>query len=150
MDSSGENMSQENGLAPLLEGFKPWHEDNTFIDHIGPIWMNREGNRVRLAVKLLRRHTNPTGTTHGGLLMSLIDVTMGLNASALFGTLGVVATVQTSNNFIGAAREGEIVIAEASIERQTKTMTFVSGRALAADRVLIVSTGIFRNPPASK
>lgn len=141
----------------LPAGFEPWHEQNTFMDHIGPIWMHRErdvdkngtsGNdRIRIAVKLERRHTNALGRAHGGFLMSVMDLTMGLNASARVHDLGVVVTVQLSNNFVGTAHEGEVVIGEATVERVTRTLTFVSGRISADDRPLLVSTAIFRNPP---
>lgn len=136
----------------LPAGFEPWHEQNTFMDHNGPFWMHRErdasGNdRIRIAVKLERRHTNALGRAHGGLLMSVMDLTMGLNASARVHDLGVVVTVQLSNNFVGAAHEGEVVIGEATVERVTRTLTFVSGRITADDRPLLVSTAIFRNPP---
>jgi acyl-coenzyme A thioesterase PaaI-like protein len=84
---------------------------------------------------------------HGGLLMTLIDLTLARSAGRYLGHDYVVATVQLSCNLMSTAREGEEIYGEAQVERATRLFTFVSGRLRAGERTLMMATGVFRNPP---
>ena len=128
-------------------GFTLRSEDNTFMDHVGPIYQRVLAHSVQLGVRLQRHQLNPIRTTHGGMLMSLIDVTLGSTATLALGHPGVVATVQLSCNMLGAAREGDWIQSEASVDKTTRNLSFVSGRIMNGDQVLLTATGIFRNPP---
>lgn len=128
-------------------GFELRHEDNTFMDRIGPVYQQVLPDRVILGVRLARHQLNPGFSTHGGMLMSLLDVSFGSTAAQVLGHEGIVATVSMTVNMLAAAREGEWIQAEAQVDKTTKTLSFISGRIVAADRVLATATGVFRNPP---
>jgi acyl-CoA thioesterase len=140
----------EASAQPIPDGFTLRSEGSSFMDHIGPIYQRVLERSVQLGVRLAPHQLNPLGTTHGGMLMSLIDVTLGSSAARAMGHEGAVATVQLSCNMIAAARAGEWIHTEATVEKITRTLTFISGRILAEDRVLLTATGIFRNPPPPK
>lgn len=131
----------------IPEGFTVRDEGQSYMDHIGPIYHRVLKDSVQLGVRLAKHQLNPIGTTHGGMLMSLMDVTLGATAARVLGHEGVVATVQLSCNMIAAARDGEWIHGEAQVDKTTRTLSFVSGRVMAGDRVLLTATGIFRNPP---
>mgnify|MGYP006272487651 CR=1 FL=1 len=128
-------------------GFELRHEDDTFIDRIGPIYQQVLHDRVILGARLVRHQLNPGFTTHGGMLLSLLDVTFGSTAAQVLGHEGIVATVSLTCNMLAAAREGEWIQAEAQVDKTTRTLSFLSGRVTAGDRVLATATGVFRNPP---
>ena len=68
------------------EDFEAFDEPGTYIGMLGPLYRKREGGRVTLCLPLERRHTNPMGTAHhGGLLMTLVDLTLGMNVAAAIG-----------------------------------------------------------------
>jgi uncharacterized protein (TIGR00369 family) len=131
-------------------GFELRHEDNTFMDRIGPVYQQVLPDRVRLGTRLTRHQLNPGLTTHGGMLMSLLDVTFGSTAAQVLGHEGIVATVSMTCNMLAAAREGEWIQTDAQVDKTTKTLSFISGRITSGDRVLATATGVFRNPPPPK
>jgi uncharacterized protein (TIGR00369 family) len=132
--------------ARVPEGFLPFDEPGTYIGMIGPLYRRREGDRITLCLPIERRHTNPMGTAHGGLLMTLVDLTLGMNVGAAIGHDVPVPTVQLSCSLIAAAKEGETVFGDAEVDRATRTFAFVSGTLRAEGRVLLRASAIFRYP----
>lgn len=145
------DMSEDRALRPPLPGFELLHQENTFLDVAGPVWRRIDGGTATVVVDVARKHTNPNGTVHGGLLMTLMDVTLGsavqghLQAASSDGE-GHPITMQFSCSLIGAAREGQQVRVEAEVDRVTRTVGFVSGRAMAGDQLLMTATAVFKNP----
>ena len=92
--------------SQIPEGYTLRDEGPSYMDHIGPIYHCVLEKSVRLGVRLEKHQLNPIGTTHGGLLMSLMDVTLGATAARVLGHEDIVATVQLSCNMIAAARRG--------------------------------------------
>ncbi len=133
-------------MAEVPAGFEPFDEPGTYIGVIGPLYRKREGGRVVLCLPIEKRHTNPMGTAHGGLLMTLVDLTLGMNVGAAIGQDVPLPTVQVSCSLIAAAKEGEVVYGEAEVDRATRTFAFVSGVLRAEGRVLIRASAIFRYP----
>ena len=137
--------TSDSGSAPA--GFELVRQDNTFLDVVGPIYSRRVDKRVTLYVRIARTHINPAGIAHGGLLMTLMDVTLGMNAGAHIGHEGVYPTVQLNCNMMAAAREGDEVMSEATVEQITRTLAFMSGRLKVGERTILTATAVFRNPP---
>jgi uncharacterized protein (TIGR00369 family) len=120
---------------------------DTFIGLVGPIHYRNLGDRTETKLLLERRHVNPMGSAHGGLLMTVMDITLGSTAGASVGFGGVYPTVQLSCSFLAAAMQGEELRGEAKVDRMTKTLAFVSGRLMVGDRVIMTASAVFRNPP---
>jgi len=134
--------------------FQVLYEDGTFIDHIGPVLIRTGGSEAHLQVAIARQHANPNGGSHGGMLLTLLDLVQGLSVkSALTSTGGVLSghpiTVQIGCNFISAARIGETLQGRAVVERVTRTMSFTAGRLFVGDRLIATATAVFRNPAQS-
>ena len=130
----------------LPAGFEAYVEPN-FMGHIGPLYWRVEGKRVELGALIQPHQCNPTGVAHGGFLMSLVDVTMGINSARAVGHDGVITTVQLTSNMMSTARLGEFVIGAATIETSTRTLTFAAGRLQVGDRTILTASAVFRNPP---
>jgi len=129
------------------DGFVSFGQEDTFIGLVGPIYYRTLGNRTETRLVLERRHVNPTGSAHGGLLMTLMDITLGSTAGASIGHYGVYTTVQLSCNFMAGAMLGEELRGTAEVQRMTKTLAFVTGRLAVGDRILMTAQAVFRNPP---
>ncbi len=122
-------------------------QEDTFIGLVGPIYYRNLGDRTETRLLLERRHVNPTGSAHGGLLMTVMDITLGSTAGASVGHSGVYPTVQLSCNFMAGAKLGEEIRGTAEVQRMTKTLAFVTGRLAVGDRVVMTAQADFRNPP---
>lgn len=131
------------------EGFELVRQGETFLDVVGPIYARHveRDRRIELYLKIARKHSNPTGIAHGGLLVTLMDVTLGMNAGAHVGHVGVYPTVQLSCNFMASAREGDELMSEARVEQVTRSLAFMSGRLRVGERTILTATAVFRNPP---
>lgn len=131
------------------------YEDGTFIDHVGPVRIRTAGAEAQLELAIERQHCNPNGGTHGGILLTLLDLVQGLSVkSALTKPNEVLSghptTVQINCNFISAGRVGETLQGRAEVERLTRTLSFTAGRLFVGDRLVATATAVFRNPTAAE
>lgn len=134
-------------MQSASDEFVSFGQLDTFIGLVGPIYYRNLGDRTETKLVLERRHVNPMGSAHGGLLMTLMDITLGSTAGASVGFGGVYPTVQLNCNFLAAAMMGEELRGEAEVQRMTKTLAFVNGRLLVGDRIIMTASSVFRNPP---
>jgi uncharacterized protein (TIGR00369 family) len=141
------------GRAGIPAGFEPVRQPDGFIDHLAGIhWTRRRKTAVETCLIVAKYHTNPIGTAHGGVILTLLDLTLGATAQAYIGHDGPghPATVQLSTNFIAGAREGDLLMGEAVVDSATRTMSFVSGRLHVDGKTIATASAVFRNPPSNK
>ena len=94
------NVHPPDGFVPLQ--LRP----NPYIDACGPLYGRRDGDALRLGLRVERRHCNPAGSCHGGMLTTLADMLLVLGASAQTGLSRYMLTVNLSCDFIAPAMEG--------------------------------------------
>jgi uncharacterized protein (TIGR00369 family) len=129
--------------------FVSFGQSDTFIGLVGPILYRNLGERTETKLILERRHVNPNGSAHGGLLMTMMDITLGSTAGAAVQFAGVYPTVQLSCSFVAGAFINEELRGEAEVQRMGRTLAFVSGRLLVGDRLVMMASAIFRNPQSA-
>lgn len=126
-------------------------QEGTFLGHVGGIEESRgaEGSVIRVTVR--PEHVNPNGTAHGGLILTLLDFTLGAEVESSLGEglAGHPITIQLSTSMIGAAALGETLTGTARVRSRTKTMSFVDGEILCGERIIATATAVFRNPRAA-
>lgn len=141
------SLKKVSAVPQEMDGFVSFGQEGTFIGLVGPIYFRNLGDRTETRLVLEQRHVNPTGSAHGGLLMTLMDITLGSTAGARIGHHGVYPTVQMSCNIMAGAKLGEELRGTAEVQRLTKTLAFVTGRLAVDDRVVMTAQAVFRNPP---
>ena len=134
------------------DGFVPLGQESTFLGHVGGLTWRRETDRTDTCVLLQPHHLNPNGTAHGGLLLTLLDITLGATVESF---LGVdpdrhPVTLQLSCSMLAPARGGELLYGEAKVDRSTRTVTFVSARLHTQGQTVLTASAVFRNPPSAK
>jgi uncharacterized protein (TIGR00369 family) len=132
-----------------FEEFMSFGQEDTFIGLVGPLYFRNLGNRTETRLLLERRHLNPNGSAHGGLLMTMMDITLGSTAGAAIGFGGVYPTIQLSCSFIAGAFINEELRGEAEVQRMGRTIAFVSGRLRVDDRIVMTGSAVFRNPQSN-
>lgn len=101
------------------------------------------GDDPHVALLVEEKHCNSSGVTHGGLLMTMGDLT--LCAAAREGLPDERAiTVQMDSQFISAGRVGDFLVARAEIVRRGGTLVFVCGHITAGDEVLLTCNAVTR------
>ncbi|MGP3535651.1 PaaI family thioesterase [Microbacterium sp. RD1] len=130
--------------------FTPLGQDASFLGHVGGITWHRRDDRTDVRLEVATHHLNPNGHAHGGVLFTLMDITLGATVESFLGEnpAGHPITVQLSSSLMGSARQGQTILGEARVESSTRTLTFVDGRLTADDgRLLMTARAVFRNPP---
>jgi uncharacterized protein (TIGR00369 family) len=138
--------------SAIPAGFEPVLQPETFIGLVAGIHWARRQNSVETCLVIAKHHTNPIGTAHGGVILTLLDLTLGASVQEHIGHDGPghPATITLSTSFISGAREGDLLVGEATVDSATRTMSFVSGRVHVNGKTIATASAVFRNPPSDK
>ncbi|HUO90916.1 MAG TPA: PaaI family thioesterase [Rhizomicrobium sp.] len=110
----------------------------------GPIWrIPPEGEIRRFALPVTEKHLNGAGSVHGGMLMTLADVSMSQTSRAVSGAMSC-STVSLTCDFIGPGRLGDILECRVRVTRRTRTLVFLSAEIVASERIVAVATGLWK------
>ena len=143
--------------GPLIEpdpdnpGWLIWHygeRDSGRYNQLvlGPLRMRKEADgKVRLRLAPSRIHTNPFGALHGGLIMSLIDISLFTcwRLSTRNEAKGAV-TLELSNQFVGRGDPEQPVDALTEIVRETGRLVFLRGQVMQGAEIISSFSGIIR------
>src|SRR5882757_9736469 len=113
-----------------LKEFEDVGQEDSFLGHLRGIRRRHLADGVETSLRVERHHLNPNGTVHGGVLLTLLDITLGMTVEAhLKNQSGRhPITVQLNSNMIAAASEGQLVLGQAQVDGSSRTMTWASGR----------------------
>lgn len=114
---------------------------------LGPFWVLRGADALRLGLRVRRRHCNTAGMAHGGLVASLADL-------GLIHAVGVarerqgqqkvpMTTVSLSLDYLGPAPEGCWLEIRAEVTRLGGSIAFVEGVMTADGARVGRASGVF-------
>ncbi|MBE0474119.1 PaaI family thioesterase [Rhodoferax sp.] len=113
-----------------------------FVDHLGFALTLFEDGRSELVYEPRPEHLNSFAVTHGGALMTLLDVTMALAARSVQKEMGAV-TIEMKTSFMQPAR-GPLT-ARGHLMHRTATMAFTEGTVFDAQgKACAHATGTFK------
>lgn len=78
--------------------------------------------RARMSLDATEQHLNHAGTVHGGVLASLVDMTMGQAVRSLTGANDVPATSQLTVTYLRPGKAGALVVS-AQVRKQGENLT---------------------------
>lgn len=114
-----------------------------FAEKLGVRVVHRRVGDVGLELALLEEHMNSWQVAHGGVIMSVLDIVMGLSAKTLDEASSGATTVELKTNFIKAAT-GRIV-ARGLAHRAGRSLVFVEGELRNDTQELLArATGTFK------
>lgn len=120
-----------------------------YSQHCGPLMYKQEfdddGKIVKGWVGLLleEKHVGGNNRGHGGLLMTILDEVMGMNACFHRNMLPCV-TISMQTQFFAAMEIGEFLWAEAHITHSTATLAFVEGKAWCNEKLIGNANGTWK------
>lgn len=116
-----------------------------FVEHLGFEMEFFEDGQSELRYMPEESHLNSFNVTHGGALMTLLDVTMATAARSVDKTLGVV-TIEMKASFLQPAR-GQL-IGKGKLLHRSKSMAFTEGSVFDSEgRICAHATGTFKYVP---
>jgi uncharacterized protein (TIGR00369 family) len=116
--------------------------DSPFLEMLGVEVIELRRDWCVLELDVRPQHCNRRGTLHGGMISALLDAACVYAAITVEeqAALAAGATVMLSINFTSEAQSGTRIRAEATVERRGRSISFCSGRLLAADGDLIAAS----------
>ena len=115
--------------------------DTGFTALIGAPTPTAEDGEAHLEIEVDRRHLNPAGTVHGGVLATLVDTTMGAAVgSAVDGD--VPATIQLSVTYLRPGKSGTVVVT-AGVRKQGESITVCEADVVQDGKSLVHALATF-------
>jgi acyl-coenzyme A thioesterase PaaI-like protein len=117
-----------------------------FNNFVGPFYRlpdPEEGRARQFALVVGEKHMNASGTVHGGMLMTLADMSMGHTARLETGARGG-STVSLNCDFVGPGRLHDVIVSRVRVTRRARTMVFLTAELFAGDRPILVATGLWK------
>ncbi|TFZ08217.1 PaaI family thioesterase [Ramlibacter humi] len=116
-----------------------------FVQHLGFRLLRMEGGESTLEYEARPEHLNSFSVTHGGAVMTLMDVTMAVAARSLEKEMGVV-TIEMKTTFMQPCRG--LLQGRGRLMHRTATMAFTEATIVDAQgRACAHATGTFKYVP---
>ncbi|QJQ05046.1 PaaI family thioesterase [Undibacterium piscinae] len=118
---------------------------NPFLHELGVEFLQMEDGQAKLALDLTTRHMNSWQITHGGVLMTMLDVVMAMAGRSLSAEHKGVVTVEMKTSFLqpGGIAGGRID-AHGKAFHQSTTMCFCEGEIWNGDKLVAKAMGTFK------
>ncbi len=128
--------------APL-PGFVPTPLVDPFEIFVGPVFEHGAAGARTYAIRVDARHVNRRGVMHGGMFMTLADLTLG---QAVWDATGKApcATLNMQAQFLEPAVEGDIVQVVPELIRRTRALVFARGDFTVAGRIVFTAASVWK------
>ncbi len=128
--------------APL-EGYTIYDPIDPYENLSGPFfWRQRDDGSHHFVLRAEEQHCNRHAIVHGGLMMTMIDLTMVVAAKQDWDEQ--LVTVSLNSEFVAAGREGELIEAVGELVRRTNSLVFVRGQVSVGDRTLLNASAVLK------
>jgi uncharacterized protein (TIGR00369 family) len=117
-----------------------------FVDHLGFSLEKFEGGESELHFAPRPEHLNSFDVTHGGAVMTFLDVIMATAARSVDPEMGVV-TIEMKTTFMRPAKvpAGQALVGKGHLQHRTRSMAFTEGSVFDAQGQLCAhATGTFK------
>lgn len=114
-----------------------------FAEKLGVRLLHRRAGDVAIGLDLTEDHMNSWQMAHGGVIMSMLDIVMGMSAKTLDDASSGATTVELKTNFLKAATG--LIVARGLAQRAGRSLVFVEGEIRNNDQLLFArATGTFK------
>jgi uncharacterized protein (TIGR00369 family) len=130
-------------ITPPIPGYTIYDPVDPFENRAGPFfWAQLPDGTHHFIIAAAERHCNSHGIVHGGLLMTMIDLTLVITAKSTPGEQ--LVTVSLNSEFITSARKGDIIEARGELLRRTRSLSFVRGQVTCGERTLLAASAVLK------
>ena len=126
-------------------GFKAFRPGGDFIAVNGPLYARMHEGVFQLGFRVEKRHTNPMGNCHGGMMATFCDMLLPMAAHRV-GAVGMrfLPTINLQIDYLAATPLGAWVQGEGQVLRTTRTLVFAQGLVHADGAPVARVSGIFK------
>jgi len=136
----------EQVLDPIPAGFEVLPRGLGFTDVIQPCYRKLEETTVAMGLRVEPQHCNMMGVCHGGVLMTLADITAASGVNIVCGKTAGSPTLNLALDFISAGRKGQWLEAQITQTTVKRRFGFCSGLISNSEGVVARFNGTFYLP----
>jgi uncharacterized protein (TIGR00369 family) len=136
----------ESVVEPVPEGFVPLPQGLGYTDTLQPCYRRLEGDSVSFGLLVQVQHCNSMGRCHGGVLMTLADITAASGVNVARGIRAGSPTVNLAVDFISGGRLGQWLQADVQQVSVKRRFGFCNGSVSNAEGVVARFNGTFYLP----
>jgi uncharacterized protein (TIGR00369 family) len=125
------------------QGFAEIELIDPFEIHTGPVFGRREKGERRYAFMPQAHHCNMRGVVHGGMLMTLADMTLGQAVWDMTDNAACV-TLNMQTQFLKPVKEGELIEVMPEMTRRTRALVFMRGDFIVAGEIVMTASSVWK------
>jgi len=125
------------------EGFSEIRLIDPFELHVGPAFGAGEQGARRYAFIPEAHHCNLRGVVHGGMLMTLADMTLGQAVWDVTGNAPSV-TLNMQTQFLKPAKAGDLIEVVPEMTRRTRALVFMRGDFTVAGEIVMTVSSVWK------
>lgn len=133
--------------APPVPAPPPGYRQTKLIDpfeiYVGPLFETGDGPDRRFLFVVDERHVNMRGAFHGGMMMTLADMTLGWAVWAATDFAATV-TVNMQTQFLKSAKAGDHVEVKTEITRQTRSLVFARADFVVDGEIIFTASSVWK------
>lgn len=131
-------------------GWRQLDLNDPFLTRVGPMFIadsfaGDENEPARFAIRIEPHHCNFAGTCHGGMIATMLDISLGRGMAALTGG-GHAPTVTLTIDFMRAANLGDWLESRVRILRRTRSMVFCDALLIGPAGAVARANAVFKLP----
>jgi acyl-CoA thioesterase len=117
-----------------------------YMDQMGIHIYVDANSECRMMLKLERRHLNAALNTHGGVILTLLDVAMAASSRLRDASHRNCVTLEMKTSFLrSGGNEGEVIEARGIVRHVTKSLAFCDGELRnEKEELLATASGTFK------
>ncbi len=124
------------------EGFSLFSPPEGFANLVGPLYIAMKGDVPTIGFRVEERHCNPAMICHGGMMMTVMDMAVGMGVVFSSGTKKFVPSVNLTFDFLKPAPLGAWLESKIDFTEPRRSMGFASGYLMGPDGPVMRANGI--------
>jgi uncharacterized protein (TIGR00369 family) len=127
-------------------GFVPLPAIDSFIAHVGPLYIRPGETGAPLGFRVAPRHANPAGICHGGMLMTVMDMAVAVAVKVAARSDKFLPTINLGFDFLRPAPIGAWLQSQVDFSYHTRRMGFAQGLLIGPEGPVLRANGIVKIP----
>lgn len=132
--------------AEIPQGYQPFPQGDGYADLIGPLYVKLADGDVSIGFKVEQRHCNPAQICHGGMLMSVMDMALGMGAAIQGGIEKFLPSMNLTHDFIQPGQLGDFIYSKVDFVEAKRRFVFANGYLIGANGPVLRANGIMKIP----
>ncbi|MDF1720241.1 MAG: PaaI family thioesterase [Minwuia sp.] len=128
------------------KGFKVFGDTEGMFGLVGPVFGRIVDGEAHLGFRVAEKHLNPSGSCHGGMLATLVDVQVAFGATVALKLRKFLPTINLNCDFLVPVMVGEWVEGRTEVIRATPRMVFCNATLNVNDTPVLRANGIMKIP----